>query len=951
MTIQIRFQPTLFIYIGTTSGQIGWRVKQLRYQAYGEVPILRDLWIDIDADIDAKAKPWFKSEERVELAGLNPANVLKNLANYPHIKAWWPDQAVVKAGMLAGGGSPQQMRLVGRLAFFRMFNDRNRGMAVIDKLRSATEALFEIENIRQTEAKSTDQIQYSVEQGCRIVIVFSPSGGTGSSMAFDVAYLCRYLLEGQNPTVISINILPSVIDKAIPSETQTQKEKVRANAYAWFKEDNYLIENPYWRVEYPELATVEVVAPPFDYRFLIDIENQAGYRLNDINDVYHMIAQAIFMDTGSSIGGAMRGFTANVMALGEPFEGMRRAYSSLAAATLRYPKDRLLAYCANRLAKSLMTEGFLAEPKSSEVAVTASALLSQLKLRDSDLLGTLMEDARIKMTQEPTINKSDSVATALSYIDSQEAQNQTARRNQADQLKKTAQVLLQQIQNDFDREITKIAAMQGIRFALAVLDKLIEQSPEGQVEPNVTSFDGLQTRIQQQGMAESDLDSARKEYERTRKALKSLDDGPEDVLERLVNRRGWNKKFALFKNDCLAAMREINETAIQLAAQGQADGIYVQLAAQANTLKSRLESAANFIEQVADDMGDAAEREVEKSETQALGYEFLREVAVDFPAYYEDKSASINPGSSYNAMIPARAIDKFDALDKWVREGLRESARTYAEGFFREDLETTSLLVALQQMAEKDGQNPQKLIRAYLDDLIQYCHPFWQYDQNRGLHDIEGKSIIGVEEEGSPLIPEAYRNNTQFEIKTTGFRDRIDVMRVWHGLPAFMLRGMNEYKHVYERKRKGIDPLHVLPGMEFAPDIMPEEGQRNREMFAIGLVFDYIVQVGSWYYYDPERRYISHKIQPTREFRLTQGRENAEEEFSRRDEWVQKVDAAVEAEVRQMGNEAAIKKLDDCIESHLAAIAKMTSEDTLRKQYEKEVRAFRNMQRRLGKVA
>jgi hypothetical protein len=237
-----------------------------------------------------------------------------------------------------------------------------------------------------------------------------------------------------------------------------------------------------------------------------------------------------------------------------------------------------------------------------------------------------------------------------------------------------------------------------------------------------------------------------------------------------------------------------------------------------------------------------------------------------------------------------------------------------------------------------------------MDDIFQYCHPFWQYDQNKGLHDIEGKSLIGVEDENNPLIPEAYRDNRLFEIKTTGLRDRIDVVRVWHGLPAFLLRGMKEYKVVYERKRKGQDPLHVLPGMEFAQDVFPEEGQQYRETFAVAFPFNFIVNSGSYFYYDPERRQTSHQIPPGREFRLAQGREKAEDVFARRADWAQEVADKIEKEIREMGNQKAIDLLETAIRAHLETIAKMSAEDTLRRQYDKEVRALRNMQRRLGKV-
>ncbi|MHC1733389.1 MAG: tubulin-like doman-containing protein [Bacteroidales bacterium] len=949
MRTQIRFQPTLFIFMGTSSGKVGWRVKKLIDQAYGDVPVLRFLWIDIDTDIDPMARPWFSSAERIELSGLNPAAVVKNIENYPSIKEWWPG-ADVPAGMLAGGGSPQQMRLVGRLALFRMFNERTRGTALIDKLNAATEALFEIENIRATEAKSTESTKYSVEQGCRVVLVFSPCGGTGSAMSFDIAYLCRKLLEDKNPTIISIGVLPPVMDKAIKNETRTQKDKIRANAYAWFKEDNALSEASYWNVRYPEGAPVEVPAPPFDYRFILDIENQAGYRLNSTDDLYNMIAQSIFMDTGSSVAGAMRGFTANVAALGDSFEGIRRSYSSLAAASLVFPKERLLEYCSNRLGNLLLAQGLMGDLQEHQVNVSASTLLAQLRLRDMDLLTDMIDSGKIKMQYEPSINKADSVAAAVSQIDTQESQNQAVRHSETEKIGKFSKVRLEEIKISLDKEITNIAATYGFQFALAVISKLLESAPTGMVDPQIFSLDGLKARIIQQGCSESDLEMARKDYEKAREVLRHLDDGPEDVLERMINLKGWKKKFTLFKRDCLSAMAKINEITLQLAAQQYASGIYDQIASMANNLRASLNSSATSINILAGEMKARSDKLASKEEADLRGYEFMQEIDVDFADYFEEHSRQINPVAVFQGMIPARAIERMEVLNQWVGEEIKSASLEYAGRFFCADLDATSLLDVLKTIAEKHGIEPKKMIEEQLDHLVEYCHPFWQYDHNRGLHDMEGKSIIGIEDENNPLIPTIYRSGAQYEIKTTGFRDRVDVVRIQHGLPAFLIRGMDEYKVVYEQKRKGKDPLHVIPGMEFAPDLMPEQGKRNREMFAIALTFGYIVQVGSWYYFDLERGYLTHKILPGREYRLAQGREKGEEVFSHHEEWVHKVDEMVEIEVRQTGNDAAIRKLDEAIEAHRIAIAKMSIDDALRKQYEKEVNAFKAMQRELGKI-
>ena len=118
MTTEIRFEPTLFIFLGTSSGQIGWRLKELFRKAYGDVPILRFLWIDADSTIDPQAASGFRPSERVELVGFNGDAVLANLNNYPTIKSWWPRASRLKAGFISRGAG--QMRPVGRLSLFRM---------------------------------------------------------------------------------------------------------------------------------------------------------------------------------------------------------------------------------------------------------------------------------------------------------------------------------------------------------------------------------------------------------------------------------------------------------------------------------------------------------------------------------------------------------------------------------------------------------------------------------------------------------------------------------------------------------------------------------------------------------------------------------------------------------------------------------------------------------------
>ena len=79
----------------------------------------------------------------------------------------------------------------------------------------------------------------------------------------------------------------------------------------------------------------------------------------------------------------------------EKSQGRRRAYSSLAAASLVYPAGQILAYCGARLGQMIIRQVCLAQPDKKEVNEAASALLGHLRLRDNQPLEDLQAGERI----------------------------------------------------------------------------------------------------------------------------------------------------------------------------------------------------------------------------------------------------------------------------------------------------------------------------------------------------------------------------------------------------------------------------------------------------------------------------------------------------------------------------------------------------------------------------
>lgn len=953
MANEVRFEPTLFIFAGTSPGQIGWRLKSLIQAAYGDVPILRYLWVDTDTTVDPVAARSYSFMERVELSGFNGDDVLANLSAYPAIRSRWPQNGRLKPGFIRRGAN--QVRLYGLLSLLRKFNDRTNGPSFIDKLRYHIEALQQIESFDLTERMSDEETTYIVDRGSvRVVIFFSVCGGSGSGVSFDLAYLCRYLLSNVTTNVTAVAMLPPVMDRAIKNETHTQWEKIRANAYAWLKEHEYLLNHPTWQMIYPEGAPVRIQAPPFDLTFLVDIGNQGGDRLSSEDDIFNMAAQAVFLDTGSSIAGALRGFNANVSVLQEEYQGRRRAYSSLAAASLIYPADKVLGYASARLSQAALQQGFLATPDESEVEEALSALLGRLALRDAELLDFLLTDRQIPNLNAPAIRKTTAVSPTRDLLDKQRARDDQELAHQLKGIGDQGAELLAKALQALEDETASLIWQRGLRFAKAVLDTLIAE-PRGYegVPENTLSLLGLKTRLSQQGLTELEVSQASKEYEEARQRFLQLEGDLIQSLYRTILKKAWSRDFENLRGECLHWLGEINTRTLQLHAQRQVSNLYDQTIAHIRFLLSRLATLENAVHQTHTLLESWAQENIRPAGLEKGIYELSLE-AVDgtyIRDYYTRRLSTLNPQAIYLDFAtelgkPALAtLLELDEAD-WAHQMISHCKQVFAPEIAR-----TSILEALNDYY---GEQAPNVIAGLFDRLVRYCHPFWQYNKDSGIQGQEGKSLIGVENEHSGLIPATYRDNIQYEIKSTGFKHRIDAARIYHGLPAFLLRGMADYKAYYDNRRNGSDPLHVIPEVMQAEEVIPEENVEARHSFAVATAFGYIIQIGTWYYFDAGKRYATDRIHPGRENRLAQGRTNAEEAFAHREEVVRQVEAALEASIEYIGNREAITILQKQIDTWKMALANMgdgaMSENGLRHQYEKEIQALRQKQLQLGWV-
>jgi hypothetical protein len=336
----------------------------------------------------------------------------------------------------------------------------------------------------------------------------------------------------------------------------------------------------------------------------------------------------------------------------------------------------------------------------------------------------------------------------------------------------------------------------------------------------------------------------------------------------------------------------------------------------------------------------SAEHDIYELTVEAVGTDYIE-------AFYRSHVSALDPWAVYRSFGQGSQTETLDQLASWSEGEWAERLKSHTQTYFLQDVENTSLLQAMSQFYGRLA--PQK-IEEQINRLVRYCHPFWQYDANSGIQGQEGKSIIGVEDEHSDLIPQKYRDDPQYEVKSTGFKHRIDFSRVQHGLPAFLLRDMQDYKSYYDLKRKGLDPLHIFPEAFHADEVIPEEKLEARHIFASAAAFGYVIQVGTFYYFDPEKEYANRNIRPQREYRLDQGREKAEDAFVQRDDFLRIAEGLIERDIVNMGNQAAIRLLEERISEYKQSLSRMSPDGDLRKQFEDEIRALGAKQQQLGKL-
>jgi len=391
---------SLLVGLGGAGAKVIARIKQLVQETYAGQPQIRDLvhYLAIDTDrfenLDTVTKEQLDGRdggEFVFLTGYNPREAYRAYQSNPDtmrdLAAWFPQDHVelLKDALVDNGAS--RSRPVGR---FFLYHAR-------EKVRAALERKVD-ECLKAPEGGFIDT------STLRVLIFCSCCGGTGSSSFLDILYMIHHHLrrrKGIGPFVEAVVMLPDPFVRAATRQVRELGRHLRTNAYAFFREIDYLIKTP---DKFNELAmdaasgrrnapppTQDGLPPnmpsPLDTVYMVDegvAEGGLGL-FESLPDLYDFTARAAFAsqvvpEVHKVIPSRISNTEAMMSGLDNRFH-RRLRYAAFGFSEIRYPGDLIVRWSGLRACRDIIELGLVGESYpdiDKEIAAETQRLLADV---------------------------------------------------------------------------------------------------------------------------------------------------------------------------------------------------------------------------------------------------------------------------------------------------------------------------------------------------------------------------------------------------------------------------------------------------------------------------------------------------------------------------------------------------------------------------------------------
>jgi hypothetical protein len=815
-------RPTLVLGLGGTGIDVLRFFKRRLREAWGlgpaeEIPgIIQLLGVDTMPWANLPGQEYLHRHEYAYIGGYNASQVLRHLDNHPTIKAWWnwPPE-MVPLGQIHSGA--RQIRCVGRLSFFRRYR------TFWSQLEPKLNRMAAVATIEETENRGYPVIR---EGGIRhIYIVTSLCGGTGSGIFLDVAHKLRHLF-GEHAIITGILGMPSLFLEELDSDLQ--KRRIQANAYAALKELDAFQSGYDFVVQYPGEDPI-TVSRPFDRIYLIERRNIAGEVLDTLDDVKQMMAHQIFLETVSHIGSRIWSYDVNISQERHRGRTSMLAYSSFATSALVVPKERMLEYCSLKYAERLLDLGLLREltpEDKNEITAEAQSVI------------TFVQDTVLGRRQQPT-----AVPATLPAEEEFEEEEEVEEEEWEQEGEATAsswnEAAYEQLLLDLRDEIHQVAQRYGLRGAHYFTDAL-NQAVVAQRDQAHEDADNLTSRIE---TLETNLARVRDPF-----IVNLLNFWPFDMLFVDNLKRATRRERAILSEQMgrLSRARQRVQTLHEIWSRlipvverlrweienriGDMEaarekgiieplGLFFRLGA-----RTTWENAYALTSEAVDDryiINDFERRNWERILIHRLE-QSLNQLAQDPLIFWVEMETSEQRAfgeTTYTKSLKLRAhlgehadqpITWFDIRDRLLDHSRREVVDVSIQP---EEFHFSRILATNRIMLQER-----------VKQLFARCHPFWRYDLDRGgldEQDLEQTILVGVDDpiRHLKLYDDLLRDYSEYERVATGDPLRIEACKISHGLPIMYVENIETlYRHYREFLERS--PVHLQAHWQDLPEIV-----------------------------------------------------------------------------------------------------------------------------------
>ena len=903
----VRMRKTVVIGIGGTGVNAALYMKREFQDYFGEVPPIVQI-IGIDTD-QPKLDMRDSMGNPVELVGneyiytpvTDPVAVL---AEFPEIRQEFPEGKVRLRALLTGSGA---VRPCGRLATLS-----NIGV-IVKRIKDA--------HVTVVSATTKDKIiestifDLSLDPHVTVYIVCSLAGGTGAGAFLDLGYICRRII-GVNDRIIGVFLLPSIFT-SFPATPY-----VEGNAYASLKELDYLMDRA-------DLKTTDVVDyggdftvdwgryQPFDQVYLVDNKNEKGTTFNALDQVLRFIGRALFANTNvvAEEGDDVIDNIAGAEATDEPWNNKTPYYAGLGASAIELPIKKIVELSVYEKLGSLISGGFLSGKKDN-IENDATDFTQRIKIAElgsDDVIDDLIPPQPLAPSHledawrlpNPAMSIEDWKKRELQFIS--DKYKKTAHDNYSIKLEDAKRAVSEKIESD-------MANKGGVDYTRAFVRSLLARLSEDRRMIEREKAD-----------KESKIDDVKNEYplsEQVEKACRGYFIKPR--IEKLLG------KFE-------RAMNRESEFMMEVTRRDFAIDFFAELIELLESYREQVESVVTKL--------DGASAEVTRRIKYLLGLKGVNSFTkyLDSSCLQEDVnslSTQVDIGFVLETLRSSGEGPFSWAGPEWDSMRVVDRLREIVLNRFSE-LEERGMDYVLGNLAKKDKAKLDKYLREY---LVERATPLWKISPvvNRaGLTEI---FIFGVQDEENSIFNDidtaAYGiSKGRYKLASTGNKYSIGAFNYKLRVPAYLIEGVEDYKHDYLGRESRADFTHHIRRIwaetpSVLGDLFPERmaGTEEQTMYwavAFSEPFELIWdKPGGHYFIKCEK--VGRKVDGYT-VKLEQGRRNAFEAFITGEhsrEFFNELKEKIDAIVSEMGAKAVATNLS----SYMANLNQMIDEGRVGKE-------------------